>query len=443
MQPINRRTFLALTGAVAGHAVAARTASSQPTADTAGRLGAAEAVRVAVVGVKGRGVSHIRGFEALDGVEVAALCDVDESWLNRRADELDQSTGRKVARFTDIRRLLEDKSIDAVSIATPNHWHTLAAIWAMQAGKDVLVEKPCSHNVWEGRQLVKAARKYGRMCQHGTQARCSPTIQEAIRMLREGVIGKLYMARGVCFKWREGIGRTPDEPVPPGVHYDLWLGPAPQRPFSRNRFHYNWHWHWDYGNGDIGNQGVHEMDLARWGLGVGLPEQIQSMGGRFLFDDDKQVPNSQISAFFYPERNQMITFEVRHWISNYEGFGSPPHNATGTLFFGSEGYMSLRYDGYDVFLGKNREPGPHAQAQDGNNWKVFIDAMHSRRIEDLGPDIEEGHLTSAMCHLANIAWRVGRTIRFEPKTERIIGDEEASELLTRAYRSPFVVPAEV
>jgi predicted dehydrogenase len=438
MSQLNRRDFLKTTTTAAGVAAVALTPGLAPA-----KTGPNDTIRIGVIGLRGRGKSHIDGFDALPGVEVVAMADVDESVLSQRAAELEAQSQRKITRYIDMRRMFDDKSIDAVSIATPNHWHSLASIWAMQAGKDVYVEKPLSHNVWEGRQLVKAARKYNRMCQHGTQGRSCPAIQEAVQKLREGVIGDVYMARGLCYKWRPSIEKKPDAPVPPGVHYDLWLGPAPKRAFSENRFHYNWHWHWDYGNGDIGNQGVHEMDMARWGLGVGLPTKVQSMGGQFIFDDDKQVPNAQIATFTYPEQNKMLVFEVRPWITNHEGgFGSGESNDVGVLFYGSEGYMALKYFEYQTFLGQKREPGPSGKSN-RNEWATFIAGLKSRKVEDLGVDVEEGHLSSALCHLANMAYRLGRTIDFDPKTETCPNDPEAQKMLTRNYRNPYTVPKTV
>ncbi|HVN78531.1 MAG TPA: Gfo/Idh/MocA family oxidoreductase, partial [Terriglobia bacterium] len=241
-----------------------------------------DAIRVAIVGLRGRGVEHIRGFHEQPGVVIAALCDVDESVLRQRASQYEKLSGRKVRQVQDMRQLFDDKSIDAVSFATPNHWHALGGIWAMQAGKHTYIEKPCSHNVWEGRQLVKAARKYNRLCQHGTQGRGAPAVREAVQKLREGVIGDIYMTRGLCFKWRPSIGKVHGpQPIPQGIDYDLWLGPAPKKPLMRKQLHYDWHWQWDYGCGDMGNQGVHEMDMARWALGVGLPSKIQATGGHF------------------------------------------------------------------------------------------------------------------------------------------------------------------
>jgi predicted dehydrogenase len=226
--------------------------------------------------------------------------------------------------------------------------------------------------------------------------------------------------------------------VPPGVNYDLWLGPAPQRPFNKNRFHYNWHWHWDYGNGDMGNQGVHEMDLARWGLGVGLPNKIHAGGGHFMFDDDQQTPNSLLCIYQYTDVNKMLVFETRHWISNSEGFDSGLQTGVGATFFGSEGYMQVYYFGYRTFLGRKREPGPAATAA-SNEYERFVAGVRSRSSDDLGVDIEEGHLSSGLCHLGNIAYRLGRTVNFDPKTETFPGDDDANAMLSRDYRKPYVV----
>jgi predicted dehydrogenase len=436
---ISRRDFLAASSA-AGAALGWGAFGTLASAADGTRRSPNQEIRVGSVGLRGKGQHHIGGLESVDGAAVVALCDVDESVLGDRTGQLEKRTGRKIKTYGDYRKLVEDPDVDVVSIATPNHTHSLIAIAALQAGKDVYVEKPCSHNVWEGRQLVAAARKYKRMCQHGTQGRSSPAIREAIAKLREGVIGEVYMARGLCFKWRPTIGRTPDEPVPPGVNYDLWLGPAPERPFSRNRFHYNWHWHWDYGNGDVGNQGVHEMDMARWGLGVGLPTKIHSAGGHFMFDDDQQTPNTMVSVYEYPDQKKMLVFEVRHWITNQEGFGtSPSSNAVGVTFFGSEGYMQVYYFGYRTCLGKEREPGPTAAAA-SNEYERFIAGVRSRNPDDLGVEIEEGHLSAALCHLGNIAYRLGRTVKFDPASETFPGDAEANALLSRDYRKPYAVP---
>jgi predicted dehydrogenase len=411
-------------------------------------------IRVAVVGVRGQGHSHIREYSRMPDVEIAALCDVDETILTQRCQELEKAGKKKPAMHSDIRKLLEDKTIDAISIATPNHWHSLMGIWACQAGKDVYVEKPCSHTYWEGRQLVAAARKYNRIVQHGTNSRSTVALREAMQKLQEGVIGDVYMARGLCFKWRDTIGKKQDGAPPPGVNYDLWLGPAPKRPFNPNRFHYNWHWNWDYGNGDIGNQGIHEMDICRWGLGVTLPTKVCSMGGHFMFDDDQVTPNTQIANLEFNKNGKkaLIVFEVRHWMTNNEaGIGQrrdanglvTDSNCIGNVFYGSEGYLAIEgYNSYKTFLGKKQEPGP-SRREGGSNWEIFIKAVRSRKREDLTADIEEGHLSSALMHLANISYRLGRSIDFDPAKEQIIKDQEANAMLRRKYRDPFVVPEKV
>jgi predicted dehydrogenase len=401
-------------------------------------------IRVAVVGVNGRGTDHLSGFTPLKGVEVTGICDIDENVLNKRLGEYESKNGKRPKGYNDMRRVFDDKDIDVVSFATPNHWHSLGTIWACQAGKDVYVEKPLSHNIWEGRKLVEASQKYKRIVQHGTQCRTSKALIEAIQKLNQGVIGKVYMAKGLCYKWRDTIGRKPQSAIPAGVNYDQWLGPAPARPFSPNRFHYNWHWHWDTGNGDIGNQGVHQMDIARWGLGVGLPRRVQAMGDHFMFDDDQETPNTQIAAFHYPEEKKMLVFEVRHWISNPEDIGGEDgSNAIGVIFYGSEGIMIIpSYTSYKTFLGRKREPGPAGKAG-GDHYGNFIDAVRSRKTEDLNANPLEGHLSSSLCHMANIAYRTKKTLEFDPKTEKFLGDSEANALATRNYRKPYVVPDKV
>ncbi len=251
---INRRNFL--TGA----AVAAAMQSSRI-------LGANDRVRIAVIGLRGRGKDHLKELSKISGVEVAAICDIDESVIAERLVTMTELGMAKPKTYGDVRKVLEDKSIDAITVAAPNHWHSLMGIWACQAGKDAYIEKPCSHSWYEGHQLVAATEKYKRIVQHGTQSRSSAGIQEAFGHIRNGLLGDVYLSRGLCYKWRDTIGTKPKSAVPAGVNYDLWLGPAPDRGFTANRFHYNWHWFWDTGNGDLGNQGIHEVDTARWGLG--------------------------------------------------------------------------------------------------------------------------------------------------------------------------------
>lgn len=421
-----RRTFVfGAGGLLASHAVTPR-------------VSAADKIRLAVIGVRGRGWNHVNSFMQLPDAEVVALCDVDSAVLERRATEFQNKFGKPVKTERDMRKLFDDKEIDAVTVATPNHWHALATIWACQAGKDVYVEKPGSHNVFEGRKMVEAAHKYNRIVQHGVQLRSSEAIREAVDLLRKGVIGKVYLSRGLVYRWRPSIGKKPDEPVPPGLDWDLWQGPAQQRAFSRRLVHYNWHWHWNYGNGDVGNQGTHETDMCLWGLDVGLPQRITSMGDKFLWDDDKETPEVQTSLYHYPGEKKMIQFEVRHWCTNTEnGVG------VGNIFYGSEGFMLIKgYDAYEVYLGQKREPGPRRRAG-GNHFANFIKAVRSRNPADLNAPVETAHLASALAHLGNIAFRVGRVLTFDPKTEKFIGDSEANKLLTRKYRPPYVVPDKV
>ncbi len=406
-----------------------------------------ETVRVAVVGCGGRGSSHVNAWSGMKNVEVVALSDIDESHIGNKMKALETKGARKPTVYTDFRQLLENKEIDVVSLATPNHWHTLQTIWACQAGKDVYVEKPCSHNVFESQQIVAAARKYNRIVQQGSQSRSSPALKEAVQRLREGEFGDVYMARGLCYKWRDTIGKTPEEPVPPGVDYDLWLGPAPKRPFTKNRFHYNWHWFWDTGNGDLGNQGIHEVDKARWGLGVTHPTKITAIGGKFMFDDDQETPNTISAAYEFDVdgKKKMMTFEVRHWISPHEAGiqEGKPGNTIGNQFYGSKGYLVIdNYNKYYSFLGKDQQAGPTATARD-EHWANFMDAVRSRKREDLNAEIEEGALSCNLVHLANISYRLGRTLHWDAKKLECINDDEANKMLTRAYRAPFVVPKNV
>ena len=406
-----------------------------------------DTVRLCVIGIGGRGGSHIAGFGRLPNVEVAAICDVDESHLQKGAAQVEKAGWKKPQAFGDFRKMLEDKSIDAVSIATPNHWHTLMTILACQAGKDVYVEKPCSHNIFETQQIVAAARKYGRMVQMGSQIRSSVAVQEAMAKMREGEFGEIYMARGLCFKWRDTINRTPPSAVPAGVNYDLWTGPAPLRPFTMNRFHYNWHWFWDTGNGDLGNQGIHEMDVARWGLGVTYPTKATAIGGHFLFDDDQETPNTLSCAFEFNEggKPRLLEFEVRHWLSNPEADITERSNTNsiGNIFYGSKGYVAVdTYTSYKSWVGKQRTPGP-ARNAGGDHFLNFIEAVRSRKRESLNAEAEEGAISAVLVHLANISYRVGRTIHFDSRTMTCTGDAEANTYLTRAYRQPYVVPEKV
>ncbi len=448
--PRSRREFVA-----SGTAVAAAPLLGAP-ALAATRHSPNDRVRAAVVGLRGRGRSHIAAVENLaeKNVELAAVCDIDEAVLASRLADHIKRTGNRPTVFHDVRKLLDDQSIDVVFYATPNHWHSLGTIWACQAGKDVYVEKPLSHNVFEGRQAVEAARRYGRIVQHGTQNRSSPEIIDGVERLKKGLIGRVYLARGLAYKWRRSIGRHAEGPVPKGVHYDLWKGPAPDRPFSNLRLHNRWHWQWDYGNGELGNQGVHQLDIMRWALDLDdHPSRIQSMGGMFVHDDDQETPNTQTVCYEYEGRNLYLNFEIRPWISNVEaGIGQewPTHGiCTGLIFCGSEGYMVMpHYGAYYTFLGQKKEPGPFAEnptdkIRDQPHFDNFIEAVRRGDRSRLTADVVEGHKSAVMAHLGNISYRLKRQIEFDSATERIIADDEANALLTRSYREPYVVREDV
>jgi predicted dehydrogenase len=433
-------------------------------------LGANDRVRVAVVGLRGRGFDHIKRVHETAGVELAAVVEVDENVLAARLADIEKLGLPKPRTFVDIRKMLEDRSIDAVTIATPNHWHSLMGIWACQAGKDAYVEKPLSHSWWEGKQLVAAASKYNRIVQHGTQSRSSIGAKEAIQKLRSGLVGDVYLSRGLCYKWRDTIGRKPREAVPAGFDYDLWLGPAPDRGFTRNRYHYNWHWFWDTGNGDLGNQGIHEVDTARWGLGVTFPNKVSAMGGHVMFDDDQETPNVLNCCFEFDRpdgKRRLMEFEVRHWMTNHEaeigvfGGGSvlPPAGLAkapaalgpasgkpgtiGNIFYGPGGYLAIQeYESYKYWLGERQEPSPVSRGKE-NHFANFIDCVRSRKKEDLSAPVEEGHISCTLVHLANVSYRLGRTLNFDPSTEQVIGDDEANRMLRdgdRGYRAGFTIP---
>ena len=450
MATTNRRHFLKTSVLAAGVAVAAVPAVAQAQ-------GAGDRVRVGIVGLRGRGKSHIEAIRQMEAenVELAALCDCDESVLASALDAYEKQTGQRPAAYKDLRKLLEDKSIDAVTYATPNHWHSLGVIWACQAGKDVYVEKPGSHNIREGRKMVEAARKYQRMVQHGTQCRSSPNIREGIAKLKEGVIGEVYMARGLTYKLRGSLGFHSPRPVPPGLDWDLWTGPGPKQDYSTFN-HQRWHWRWDFGNGDVGNQGVHQLDLVRWAMDLQThPLKVQSMGGKYTHEDSGETPMVQNVCYQFAGRKLIVEFAVRNWYTNSEaGFRDvypfvQPDFPVGTIFLGTEGYMLFPdYSSYYTFLGPKRELGPSAKVEgspimDLPHFQNWIGAVRSRKPEDLNAEILQGHYSAAMCHVANIAYRTGRTLQFDADKEQFVADPEADHFLAREPRPPFAVPEQV
>ncbi len=494
MQTIDRRTFLKSTLITTAGAGLWPGLTGKPFARGAVPTpGPNETIRVAVVGFGGRGGDHISGMRKLasKGVKLVALCDVDSKVLAAGVDAASKQK-EKVEGYTDVRRLLENKEIDAVTFATPNHWHSLQIIWACQAGKDVYVEKPISHNVWEGRQAVLAARKYQRIVQSGTQSRSSFAIREATEWVQAGNLGKVLVARGLCYKPRKSIGKV-DKPtaIPAEVDYDLWCGPAPMGPLWRKRLHYDWHWVWETGNGDLGNQGIHQMDIARWFLGESkLSPVVFSVGGRLGYVDDATTPNTQFVYHGY-EKAPLI-FEVR---------GLPKDKAAQDQGWGMDKYMGAQigviihcegghvlvpnYSSATAYDKSGKEVKKWSGADDHyDNW---LKALRSRKSSDLNADVLEGHLSSALCHTGNVSilcgqkagpeqireslkgdaealetygrmaehlaangvdiasakLTLGQVLKMDPKKEVFIGHPLANQLLTRPYRAPYVVPAKV
>jgi predicted dehydrogenase len=427
-------------------------------------LGANDRINLGIVGLGGRGNDHIRNYSTLDqDCRMAALCDVNQAARERAVATVKKTKGYESKEYADMRAMFDSKDIDAVSIATPNHWHALATIWACQAGKDVYVEKPASHNVYEGLQMVKAARKYNRMVQVGSQSRSMPYKMKAIQLLHDGIIGQVYHARAECYRRRFSIGHTPDEPVPPGIDWDKFLGPAQMKPYSKNKFAYNWHWFWDTGNGDIGNQGVHEMDISLWGLKRdGWPATVVSSGGKFVWKDDQETPNTQQVTLNFVDTQ--MTFDVRNLPTPPEGLAPlRGPNYVGNIFFGSEGFLVIDGNGFQVYkstagnISGERARGAGAGNQEkyekimeekpspgdtAPHMKNFLDAIRARDYKLLTAEIEIGARSAAFCHLANIAYRCGRALRMD-KAGRFVGDSEANAMLTRKYRAPYIVPQNV
>ncbi|MDA1213038.1 MAG: Gfo/Idh/MocA family oxidoreductase [Planctomycetota bacterium] len=480
MTDLTRRTFLEDSL----FAAAAAALASQPLIRPSVLYGdeSSDVLRVAVVGLNGRGTAHIGQFGNRKDCVVAAVVDPDELIANKRADEIQASKGKRPAVYADLRQCFDDKSIDIVSIATPNHWHALAAIWAVQAGKDVYVEKPVSHNVSEGRRIVEAGRKYKRVVQTGTQSRSNTGMREAIEFLHQGGIGEVKLARGLCYNRRASIGSKGSYEVPASVNYDLWAGPAPMAKVTRPKFHYDWHWQWACGNGDLGNQGIHQMDIARWGLQeISLGKTVRSYGGRFQWNDAGETPNSQVCIHEFADGKRLV-FEVRGLeTEKLDGAG------VGVIFYGSEGKLVIpTYNGGVVYDNDGKEVKKFNGGDDSLHYDNFVQAVRHRDASRLNAEILEGHLSSALCHLGNISYRLGSMLPsdeiqkvfaadreasstlehflgymanndVDPRaTQMILGPEltltedetftgdhadEANPLLTREYRQPYVVPS--
>ena len=482
---LNRRQFLEnsilTTTAVLAGAASSASARTAPAAQDPMKASANERLSVAVIGMGVRGPVHAKSFAARGDCDVVAVCDADINRAQQHADAVGRQQSLNVAAYQDLRKIIDDKSIDVVSIATCNHWHALAAIWAMQAGKDVYVEKPVSHNISEGRRIVQAARKYGRICQVGTQYRSDGTCKAAARFMAEGKLGKVTLARSITYKGRRSIGGPVEVKPPASVDYNLWAGPAPMSPISRRQFHYDWHWFWETGNGDIGNSDVHRADLVRFGLGVTkLPRSTMCYGGRVGYSDSAQTPNTQVAVHDFGD----VTF-----VQEIRGLPTPKfHRHGGAIFTGSEGYVGM-VGGSSAFFDPSGKLVQKFSGKTDDHFGNFIEAVHSRNRDHLNAEIFGGHLAAGLCHLGNISYRLGQQaapqeiierltshkllddsketfertkkhladngvdiektrltmgpwLQFDPDKEQFVGNAAADAMLTREYRTPFVVPSE-
>jgi predicted dehydrogenase len=458
-----------------------------PAKATAKIVGANERIRIGVAGIHGRGGDHISGFARIPGVEVAYLIDPDSRIFNQRTKDVQRVGGNTPKCFQDIRQALDQKDLDAVSVATCNHWHALITYWACQAGKDVYVEKPCSHNVFEGRKCVEAARKYKRIVQHGTQSRSDARWARSCAAAQSGKYGKLLVSKAWASKVRWTIGFKPIKEPPKELDFNLWLGPAPVQPYHENLVHYEWHWFWDTGNGEIGNQGVHQMDIARWSIGeLTQPFTVISMGGRWVnepdFKDQGQTPNEHLTVFDIG--GTLLVYEILGLNGKKGPAGGQTAQHVDNEFYLEEGTIKG-----GRFYPKGKDKAEDLVEVDitikpGGHYENFIAAVRSRKVEDLNADIATGHPSAMLCHLGNISYRLGKQVpfgqgydalgqnehitasvkaledqltrvlgvdlskatyqlgaklRFDPKTEKFIDNPEADKLLTRNYREPFVV----
>jgi predicted dehydrogenase len=441
---MNRREFLSTTAA-AGLAAAlpARSFAQASPNDT---------INVAIVGIRGdnkghptwtgrgRGMDHYEHLSAVKNVRITHVVDIDERHFDTALPVAKSRWGGDPKTETDFRRVLENKDVDAITVAAPDHWHALMTTWACQAGKDVYVEKPVSHNIVEGRRMIEAARHSKRIVAVGTQRRSNPVLAKTAQFLRDGGLGKVYSAKAVIYRQRDPIGVAADSPVPPGVQYDLWLGPAPERPFNENHFHYHWHWFWEYGTSDLGNTAVHSLDALRWLIGKQEhPRTAYSIGGLYEAGEstDQKTPNTQYAAYQYGDGTELHC-DLRNWYSG-------PPEAQGLYVYGSKGWMKVGDDRAQVYLGKKNEPGPAITADEKRNdgqahFENFIECVRSRRADALNATIEDGHFSTALCHLGNISYRLRRSLTFEGNAERFVGDSEADALLTRSYRAPYTLP---
>ena len=457
----NRRTFIRKSAlGTAGVTVGLTAMSAKSYASI---LGANDRINLAIIGVRSRGLAHVRSFSSMydDGVVIKTICDADTAFFEEAVQlAAENQAGRKPETEQDLRRVFDDKSIDAVTMATPNHWHALGTIWACQAGKHVYIEKPSSHNVLEGRKMVESSRKYNTVVQVGFQSRSSKSVMQAMAFLHDGGIGDVYMARGLCFKPRDSFGIAKDGEPPSTLDYDLWLGPAAYRPYNEKKGHYNWHWYWATGNGDTGNQGPHQFDIARWGMNKKVhPVKVQSVGGIFGISPDEcsqETPNTQTCLFEY-EDGKILEFETRGRYTNAEASTGA---RIGNIFYGTEGWLELNGHQWKAYKGREEEPFTGSETEEegaavggdrtfraapsaGGHFANFIKAVRSGNHFDLNCDIADGHMSSVLPLIANIAYRTGDTLHFNGEFEKFLDHDEANMMLTRKYRHPYVVPDDV
>lgn len=438
---MNRRKFLQSSSACAGAALlavhqASDSARAQPAAN--------DRITIAAIGLRGRGGGVLDAFAGMKDVDVKYIVDVDESVRDARTAGIEKQTGKRPTPLKDFREALDDDAVDAIMLGTPDHWHALPTIMACQAKKDVYVEKPDGHNILEGQTMVAAQRKYERIVQLGTQSRSAPHMQSAVQYLREGKIGKVRWAKSWESAKQGSIGHVADSQAPAGVDYDFWLGPAPKREFNARRFHGNWRWFFDYGTGDLGNDGVHRLDYARWALAAAreaegktlpnMPKTISAVGGKHYFDDDQEWPDNLMATYDFGDC--ILTYEMRVW-TPYDYFDE----SEGAAILGDQGYLVMGNNGWRAFdvrgkVVKEESGGDHTSGHVRN----FLDCMRSR--ERPAADLETiGHPSSLLCHLGNAAWRAGRSLKFDTEKYEFVGDDDAQQYLTRAeYRKPWLLP---
>jgi predicted dehydrogenase len=425
----SRRHFLTQT------AIAAASVSSFASR---AKAAANERVALCVIGIRGRGSSLARNFAALPDVQITHVCDVNEPLLGPFAKQIGEIQRLDPKPVEDLRRVLENKEVDGIVVATPDHWHALATIWGCQAGKHVYVEKPISHNAFEGRQMVAAARRYNRVVQVGTQSRSVPHYREAIELLHAGRIGHVHMAKAWNSQLRRRVPAVADGPVPSGLNWEIWQGPAPERPFNANRYTYGWRWLWDYGTGDMGNDGVHDLDIARWGLGVATPSEVHCTADKLVFAGDiQETPDTQVVTFRFPEKQALLVYEQRLWSPYWqEGFEN------GVAFYGTDGYMLLGRQGWRMVEKRNQVAWVKKVAfSDVPHLENFVKCIKEGGKPNC--DIEEGYRSTLLAHLGNVSFRVGRTLRLDAEARTVAGDDEATALLKREGRKEFRIPDQV